>query len=115
VLFITKKEAHMDFIENMEYKFIEVLSLDFKAVDESINRQSVSYRFGLLKNRTNLVQSRLNDISIMIKLKNPSLLQNIQKSIPRDNTINNQTTNNKRSTLNANSGSFSSTSRLSKS
>jgi hypothetical protein len=42
-------------------------------------------------------------------------LQNLQKSIPRDNTINNQTTNNKRSTLNANSGSFSSTSRLSKS
>lgn len=64
----------------MEYKFIEMLSLDFKAADEQTNRQSVSYRFGLMKNRMNLVQSRLTDISTMIKLKNPSLLQSIQRA-----------------------------------
>lgn len=79
----------MDFIENMEYKFIEVLSLEFKAADEAVNRQSVSYRFGLMKNRLNLVQSRLTDISTMIKLKNPSLLQNIQKvTVPAGNSNN---------------------------
>jgi|JI6StandDraft_1071083.scaffolds.fasta_scaffold13050_9 hypothetical protein len=63
----------------MEYKFIEVLSLNFQGVEESVNKQSVSYRFGLLKNRMNLVQSRLNEISTMVKLKNPSLLQSLHK------------------------------------
>jgi hypothetical protein len=79
----------MDFIENMEYKFVEVLSLDFRAVEESINRRSVSYRFGFLKNRMSLVQSRLNDISTLIKLKNHSLVQNLQKSVPKGTLGNN--------------------------
>lgn len=82
----------MDFIENMEYKFIEVLSLEFKAADETTNKQSVSYRFGIMKNRLNLVQSRLSDISTMIKLKNPSLLQSIQKvTVPTSNSAHSNT------------------------
>lgn len=107
MLFITKREAHLDFIENMEYKFIEVLSLDFQAVEESVNRQSVSYRFGLLKNRMNLVQSRLNEISTMVKLKNPSLLQSLHKAT----TSTNAQTSMKRTNVSSMGGGMASTAR----
>lgn len=66
--------------------------MEFKAVDENVNRQSVSYRFGLLKNRMHLVHSRLNEISTMVKLKNPSLLQSLHK--PPKETLNPTTANN---------------------
>lgn len=67
-------QARLDFIQNIEYKFIEMLNIDFIASPEDIIRQNVTYRFNLLKAKTMFVQSRLTDISSLVKLKNPTLL-----------------------------------------
>ncbi len=67
-------QARLDFIENMEYKFLEMLTLDFIASPEDIIRENVTFRYNILKAKMIFVQNRLNDISALIKLKNPSLL-----------------------------------------
>ncbi|CAD8172934.1 unnamed protein product [Paramecium octaurelia] len=72
--------ARLDFIENLEYKFMEMLSLEFSSASEETIRQNVSFRYNLMKAKLQFVQNRLNDIASLIKLKNPSLLVQINKA-----------------------------------
>ncbi|CAD8094371.1 unnamed protein product [Paramecium sonneborni] len=84
--------AKLDFIENLEYKFMEMLTLEFSCATEEVIRQNVSFRYNLMKAKLQFVQNRLNDITSLIKLKNPSLLTQLNKlSI---NSIQNQSSQN---------------------
>ena len=74
-------QAKLDFIQNMEYKFLELLSLDFMSAAEDIIRQNISFRYSLLKAKAQIMQNRLKDISGILKLKNPSLLLQLQKGV----------------------------------
>ena len=81
VFFMQKDgSAKLDFIQNMEYKFIELLSIEFFASSEEIIRQNIGFRYSLLKAKSQIIQNRLKDISSILKLKNPSLLLQIQKN-----------------------------------
>ena len=71
--------AKLDFIQNMEYKFIELLSIEFIAANEDTIRQNISFRYSLLKAKSTVLQNKLKDISSLLKLKNPSLLLQLQK------------------------------------
>ena len=71
--------AHLDFIQNIEYKFIELLSLDFLASSEEMVRQQITYRYNAIKTKRAMLQGRLQDITAMVKVKNPSLLLQIQR------------------------------------
>ncbi|PNH11554.1 hypothetical protein TSOC_001641 [Tetrabaena socialis] len=76
-------EARLDFIQNMEYKFVELLSCKFMAAGEDLVRQHVSYRYNVVKARLQLMQARLADVNAMVKVKNPSLLLQLQRTPPR--------------------------------
>jgi len=41
--------ARLDFIQNMEYKFVELLSVDFARAPEDVIRQHISYRYNTIK------------------------------------------------------------------
>ncbi|OMJ90010.1 hypothetical protein SteCoe_7687 [Stentor coeruleus] len=72
--------ARLDFIQNIEYKFIELLSLDFVATSEELVRQQITFRYNTVKSKTAVLQARLQDISALVKVKNPSLLLQLQKN-----------------------------------
>ena len=80
-VFIMEKDGkgRLDFIQNMEYKFIELLSCNFAAADEDIVRQQITYRYNSVKSKLALMQARLQDINNLVKIKNPSLLLQLQK------------------------------------
>jgi hypothetical protein len=81
-VFIMQKEgtARLDFIQNIEYKFIELLSIDFvNSPDDTVRRQ-IAYRYNALRSKLELMQNRIQTISNIVKLKNPSLLLQIQKA-----------------------------------
>eukprot|EP01006_Ploeotia_vitrea_P003936 TRINITY_DN113533_c0_g1_i1.p1 TRINITY_DN113533_c0_g1~~TRINITY_DN113533_c0_g1_i1.p1 ORF type:complete len:309 (-),score=161.25 TRINITY_DN113533_c0_g1_i1:54-980(-) len=71
--------ARMDFVQNMEYKFVELLSVDFIQSAPSLVRQHITFRYNIMKNRVLMLQQRLHETHNMIKLKNPSLLLQIQQ------------------------------------
>jgi len=71
--------ARLDFIQNIEFKFIELLSLDFMASTEDMVRQQITFRYNAIKSKLAIMQARLQDISAVVKVKNPSLLLQIQK------------------------------------
>lgn len=75
--------AHLDFIQNMEYKFVELLSATFIASDDETVRQSISFRYNSVKSRLALMQARLQDIHALVKVKNPSLMLQLQRGSPR--------------------------------
>jgi hypothetical protein len=81
-VFIMRRDgqARLDFIQNIEYKFIELLSCDFVASTEEMVRQQITYRYTAVKNKLALLQARMQDISALIKVKNPSLLMQLQKT-----------------------------------
>ena len=80
-------QAKLDFIQNMEYKFLELLSVDFMAAPEEIIRQNISYRYSLLKTKAQVMQNRLRDVSAILKLKNPSLLLQLQKGLQPSGSV----------------------------
>merc|ERR1719335_1595324 len=75
--------ARLEFIQNMEYKFVELLSCDFVASPEEVARQQITFRYNSVKSRLALMQARLQDINQLVKVKNPSLLLQLQKTPPR--------------------------------
>jgi len=89
-VFIMQKDgsARLDFIQNIEYKFIELLSIDFGNSDDNVIRKQIAYRYNSLKTKLSLQQDRINSISNLIKLKNPSLLLQVQKIVPTQKQLN---------------------------
>ena len=95
-VFIMQKEgtARLDFIQNIEYKFIELLSIDFVNSPDDTIRKQISYRYNALRTKLELMQNRLQVINNIIKIKNPSLLLQIQKAPSRFNMMKKKNGNN---------------------
>lgn len=62
---------------------MELLSVSFVAGGEDLVRQHVSYRYNVVRARLQLMQARLADVNAMVKVKNPSLLLQLQRTPPR--------------------------------
>lgn len=73
--------ARLDFIQNMEYKFLELFSLDLLAASEEIIRSSITFRYNRLKAKFWVIDGKLREVNALIKLKNPSLLVQLQKNM----------------------------------
>lgn len=72
-------QSRLDFIKNIEYKFVELLSCDFAKTDEALVKQHIAYRYNSMKARLALMQARLSDVNTALKVKNPSLLLQLQQ------------------------------------
>lgn len=84
-VFVMQRDGHarLDFIQNMEYKFVELLSCDFVASPEEVVRQQISFRYNSVKTKLSLMSARLQDINALVKVKNPSLLLQLQRAPAR--------------------------------
>lgn len=80
-VFVMHREGHarMDIIENVAFRFIELISCDFARTSEDVTRQHIAYRYNSLKSRLAMMQARLQDVQKLVQAKNPSLLVQIQK------------------------------------
>ncbi|CAK0820209.1 unnamed protein product [Prorocentrum cordatum] len=72
--------ARLDFVQNLEYKFIELLSCDFLASSEEMVRQQVTFQYNSMSRRLEAMKTHLQDISELVKVKNPSLLLQLKRA-----------------------------------
>jgi hypothetical protein len=81
-VYVMQKDGHarLDFIQNMEYKFVELMSCDFVASPEEVVRQLITFRSSSVRSKLALMQARLQDITQFLKVKSPSLLLQLQKT-----------------------------------
>ena len=92
-VFIMQKEGtgRLDFIQNIEYKFIELLSIDFVNSPDDTVRKQIGYRYNALRTKMEMMQERIIAINNIIKVKNPSLIHQINKTPAKFNMYNKST------------------------
>ena len=81
-VFIMQKEgtAKLNFMQNIEYKSVELLSINFVNSPDDMVKKQITYRYNIIKTKLELSLNRVKSISNIIKVKNPSLLLQIQKA-----------------------------------
>jgi Centriolar protein SAS N-terminal len=79
---ISEQEGKLDLIQNMEYKYVELLSCSFVRSPIEVVQNQISYRYNSMKQRLSVMQARVHDIVTLVKTKNPSLLLQLQKTSP---------------------------------
>ena len=57
--------------QNLEYKFVELLSVSFNRSSLEVQKEHISFRYQAARARLALVQGRLNDVVNLVKVKNP--------------------------------------------
>ena len=82
-VFIMQKEgtARLDFIQNIEYKFIELLSIDFVNSPDDTVRKQISYRYNAMRAVQDMVQNRIDIINGVLKDIDPELITDVKKAI----------------------------------
>jgi hypothetical protein len=76
----SNKKAQLDFIQNMEYKLVELMNCSFQRSSDEYIQQQLSYRYNKMKQKLLMMTQKLHEITNIVKIKNPSLLLQIQKS-----------------------------------
>lgn len=75
--------AQLDFVKNLEYKFVELLSCNFRASTESEMRRQVSHRYNQIKAQLAVAEAQLADVTSLVKVKSPSLLLQLQRTVSK--------------------------------
>ena len=73
--------GRLDFIQNIEYKFIELLSVDFVNSNDTKLKDNITYRYNAVKQRLTITNEKLKMITDLIKKKNPTVYQMILKML----------------------------------
>ena len=74
-------KGKLDFIQNLEYKYVELVSIDFETSSEEAIREAITFRYNSVKAKLIFLQNRMKEFSSLVKTKNPSLLIQMQKSL----------------------------------
>ena len=70
--------ATLEFIQNLEYKFVDLLVLPFRESAEVEVRQQITYRYNAIRSRLALMTAKLQDVTALVKVKSPQLLSQIE-------------------------------------
>ena len=73
--------GRLEVLQKLDYKSLELISFDLEPANEEEARQRITFRYGSLKSKLALMEARLHDVSEILRVKNPSLLLQLQKSV----------------------------------
>ena len=79
-------DNRLDIVQNLGYKFVELVYLTMGTLREEQVKDIVSYRFNLLKMKNNQLMAKYKNMFSLVKVKNPSLAIQIQKNSNGKNT-----------------------------
>lgn len=77
---VNEYDARLDFIQNMEYKFVELMYCICVRSPDEIIQHHITYRYNAMKHKLAVMNARLQEINNLVKVKNPSLLLQLQKN-----------------------------------
>lgn len=80
-----ESDARLDFIQNMEYKFVDLMTCHCIRSPEDVVQQQITYRYNAIKQKLSIMGARLHEINTLVKAKNPSLLLQLQKATSNTN------------------------------
>ena len=77
------KMAKLEIMENLEYKFAELISLNFSPVSKDFIHKQIIYRYNSMRGLFDMTQNRINIINGVLKDTNPSLISEVKKSVSK--------------------------------
>lgn len=69
MIFQPDGRAHLQILQNLHYKFVELLSLPFHEVPEEESRRHINYRYNAIRARLAIMTAKLQDVTALIKVK----------------------------------------------
>ena len=69
----------MELFENLQHKFGELISLDFKPVSDDMIRQQITYRYNAMRATNEIVEERIDIVNNVLKDLDPQLSLEVQK------------------------------------
>ena len=89
----TDKKAKMELFENLEYKFGELINIDFVPASDDLIREQISYRYNSMRAVHEITQSRIEIINKVLKDYDPQLINEVKTEINKANEENNDNQN----------------------
>ena len=77
------KMAKLEIMENLEYKFAELINLNFSPVSKDFIHKQIIYRYNSMRGLFDMTQNRINIINGVLKDTNPSLISEVKKSVSK--------------------------------
>lgn len=77
------KMAKLELIENLDFKFVELINLKFSPVNKDIINKQIIYRYNSMRSLLYITQNRINIINGVLKDNAPSLISEIKKSLSK--------------------------------
>jgi Centriolar protein SAS N-terminal len=74
--------ARLDFIQNVSFKFVELLSVPFTRSSDEVIRSQISFRYSVKAVAVSVMTNRLSELVNLVKSKNPSLLLAMKGGAP---------------------------------
>lgn len=70
VLLLQKEgSATLEFFQNMQYKFVDLLMLPFRESPEHVVRQHITYRYNAIRSRLSIMTAKLQDVQALVRVK----------------------------------------------
>ena len=97
----TDKKAKMELFENLEYKFGELINIDFVPASDDLIREQISYRYNSMRAVHEITQSRIEIINKVLKDYDPQLINEVKTEINKANeeSNDNQNSNKKKKSI----------------
>ena len=78
----------MELLENLEYKFVELINLNFVPASDDLIREQISYRYNSMRAVHEITQSRIEIINGVLKHHDPQLIDEVKREISKVNKDN---------------------------
>lgn len=69
MIFQPDGRAHLQILQNLQYKFVELVSLPFHEIPEEESRRHINYRYNAIRARLAIMTAKLQDVTALIKVK----------------------------------------------
>ena len=72
--------GRLEVIKENSFKKYKVLLIDFSPMPDEMVKQAITYRFGSMRSKLNIVEGRVLDVLEIVRQRNPGLLLAIEKA-----------------------------------
>lgn len=81
------RNANMQLIQNLDYKWVQLLNINFNPISEDLIRKQIIYRYNSLRAMNDITQNRINIINDVLKDFDPPLIKEVKDEISKNNNI----------------------------
>lgn len=81
------RNANMQLIQNLDYKWVQLLNINFNPISEDLIRKQIIYRYNSLRAMNDITQNRINIINDVLKDFDPPLIKEVRDEISKNNNI----------------------------